>query len=318
MLPAGPSPDAPGPWPADQIRLAGLRVRGFHGVFEHERRDGQDFLVDAVLHVDARRAGRSDRLADTVHYGELAEAVAAVVRGEPVDLIEALAARIAAVCLADERVLATEVTVHKPQAPITEQFADVAVTVRRTRADLVLATRPPTPVRAVIALGGNLGDPFATLRSALAALAAVPGVTVRRASPVVRTAPVGGVPQPDYLNAVAELETGLSPWELLDSCHQIEAAHGRIREVRWGARTLDLDVITFGTVRAAAPGLELPHPRAHERAFVLAPWARLDPDAELPTPAGGRRVADLLARAADGDDVRDCPELGPLQPEAGR
>jgi 2-amino-4-hydroxy-6-hydroxymethyldihydropteridine diphosphokinase len=178
----------------------------------------------------------------------------------------------------------------------------------------VLATRPETPVRAVIALGGNLGDRMATLRSALAALAAVPGIVVRRCSPVVETAPVGGVAQPDYLNAVAELETGLSPWELLDACHQVEAAHGRTRELRWGARTLDLDVITFGALRTAAPGLELPHPRAHERAFVLAPWTLLDPDAELPTAVGDRRVADLLTLAADRDDVHRRPELGRLEP----
>jgi 2-amino-4-hydroxy-6-hydroxymethyldihydropteridine diphosphokinase len=141
---------------------------------------------------------------------------------------------------------------------------------------------------------------------------------VRRSSPVVETAPVGGVPQPEYLNAVAELETGLSPWELLDVCQAVEAAHGRTREVRWGARTLDVDVIAFDAVRATAPGLELPHPRARERAFVLAPWALLDPGAVLPTPAGDRSVAELLALAADRDDVRHRPDLGPLAAAVAR
>jgi dihydroneopterin aldolase len=115
----------------DRIVLTGLRVHGHHGVLASERRDGQEFVVDAVLAMDLRRAGTSDDLADTVHYGELAERLAAVVAGEPVDLLEALADRLAAVCLADARVRAVEVTVHKPGAPIPLSFDDVAVTVVR-------------------------------------------------------------------------------------------------------------------------------------------------------------------------------------------
>jgi 7,8-dihydroneopterin aldolase/epimerase/oxygenase len=118
---------------ADVIALTGLRVRGHHGVFDFERREGQDFVVDIALEVDTSTAAASDDLADTVHYGELASALAAVIGGEPVDLLETLAARLADVCLADTRVLATTVTVHKPQAPIPLQFEDVAVTIRRSR-----------------------------------------------------------------------------------------------------------------------------------------------------------------------------------------
>ena len=115
----------------DRITLTGLRVRGFHGVLSEERRDGQDFVVDAVLHLDLRPAGASDDLAQTVHYGELAERLASVVAGEPVDLLETLAARLADVCLAPRVVERVELTVHKPQAPIPLDFADVAVTVVR-------------------------------------------------------------------------------------------------------------------------------------------------------------------------------------------
>ena len=117
----------------DRITLTGLRVRGHHGVLPQERRDGQDFLVDAVLHLDLRRAAETDDVADTVDYGELAERLAAVVAGEPVDLLETLAQRLADVCLADERVQRVELTVHKPQAPIARDFADVAVTIVRSR-----------------------------------------------------------------------------------------------------------------------------------------------------------------------------------------
>lgn len=115
----------------DTIRLTGLRVRGHHGVLPEERRDGQEFVVDVALQLDLRRAGLSDELADTVHYGVLAERLAAVVAGEPVDLLETLATRLAEVCLQDGRVTGAEVTVHKPAAPVPLTFDDVSVTVVR-------------------------------------------------------------------------------------------------------------------------------------------------------------------------------------------
>ncbi|MDT4891880.1 MAG: 7,8-dihydroneopterin aldolase/epimerase/oxygenase [Pseudonocardiales bacterium] len=118
---------------SDEIMLTGLRVRGFHGVFEHERREGQDFVVDVELRVDTRAAAASDDLADTIDYGTLAQRLAEVVAGEPVDLLETLAGRLADACLADGRVDVAVVTVHKPQAPIPLQFDDVAVRVLRTR-----------------------------------------------------------------------------------------------------------------------------------------------------------------------------------------
>jgi dihydroneopterin aldolase len=119
---------------SDRIRLAGLTVRGNHGVFDFERRDGQDFMIDVELEVDTRPAARSDDLSDTIHYGELAAALAAVVAGPAVNLLETLADRLAAVCLADERVTGATVTVHKPEAPIPLTFSDVSVTIRRERA----------------------------------------------------------------------------------------------------------------------------------------------------------------------------------------
>jgi len=117
----------------DRIELRGLRVRGHHGVYDFERAQGQDFVVDAVLELDLGPAARSDDVGDTVHYGELAELLVAVVAGEPVNLIETLADRLAAVCLEDARVAAATVTVHKPGAPIPHEFSDVAVTLRRER-----------------------------------------------------------------------------------------------------------------------------------------------------------------------------------------
>lgn len=117
----------------DRITLTGLRVRGHHGVFDHEKRDGQDFLVDVTAWLDLDRAAATDDLAETLHYGELAERVAAIVAGPPRDLIETVGGEVADMVMTDERVHAAEVTIHKPNAPIPLTFADVAVTIRRSR-----------------------------------------------------------------------------------------------------------------------------------------------------------------------------------------
>lgn len=118
---------------ADEITLTGLRVFGRHGVYDEERRVGQDFVVDVTLQVDTRAAAASDDVADTVHYGEMAERIAAIVAGEPVNLLETLAARIADDLLVGDRIDRVRVTVHKPDAPIPLSFADVAVTIERAR-----------------------------------------------------------------------------------------------------------------------------------------------------------------------------------------
>lgn len=276
----------------DQIRLSGVRARGHHGVLDHERRDGQDFVVDVLMELDLRPAGTSDELARTVHYGEVAADVVAVVEGEPRDLIETVAEEIAARVLARPLVEAVEVTVHKPQAPVGVPFGDVAVVVRRRR-----------DVPVVIALGANLAgtdgaEPAETLRAAVGRLRRLRGLRGVRASRSFVTAPVGGeavAGQPDYVNAVALARTSLSPASLLAALHRVEAAFGRTREVRWGARTLDLDLVQYGDPSAGTdvvsedPELTLPHPRSHERAFVLVPWADLDPAATL------RRDGDVVA-----------------------
>jgi 7,8-dihydroneopterin aldolase/epimerase/oxygenase len=118
---------------SDRIELRGLRVRANHGVFDHERRDGQDFVVDVTVWMDLAAAAASDDLADTLDYGALAQRVAGIVGGEPRNLIEAVAGRVADDVFSDERVQAVEVVLHKPQAPIPLEFADVAVVARRSR-----------------------------------------------------------------------------------------------------------------------------------------------------------------------------------------
>jgi 2-amino-4-hydroxy-6-hydroxymethyldihydropteridine diphosphokinase len=164
--------------------------------------------------------------------------------------------------------------------------------------------------RAYLALGSNLGDRLANLRRAVALLGER-GVAVIRSSRVYETQPVGGPPQPEHLNAVVEVETGLAPDDLLRACQEAEEALGRVRAERWGPRVLDVDVLTYGRDRIDQPDLVVPHPRMHERGFVLVPLLELDADPPLP---GGRRVAELRLDPRVLGGVR--PVEPPLVPEA--
>jgi 2-amino-4-hydroxy-6-hydroxymethyldihydropteridine diphosphokinase len=148
--------------------------------------------------------------------------------------------------------------------------------------------------QAVLALGSNLGDRQDILQGGVDAIAGIEGVRLTGVSPVYETVPVGGPPQPDYLNAVVLAAISIPSRELLDQLHEVEAAFDRVRLVRWGPRTLDIDIITVAGEHSDDPDLTLPHPRAHERTFVLVPWHDADPDAVLP---GYGPVAGLLARA---------------------
>lgn len=305
---------------SDTIRLTGVRADGTHGVLDFEHARPQPFVVDTVLHVDLTRAGHTDDLNDTVNYGLIAERIVDIIHGPHVDLIERLAARIAdAILTQHPLVTAVDVTVHKPNAPISVPFADVAVSISRTRDDMdrVISDQDcerdlsPTSVQvhhAVIAMGGNIGNVAATLRAAVAEIDGLDGTQVIGISPLVRTAAWGMADDtPDFLNAVVEITTTQSPAELLTELQSIETAHGRTRESHWSSRTLDLDIIDYDGVVSDDPHLTLPHPRAWQRAFVLAPWHALDPAARLGGRHGGA-VADLLAAAPDRDDVRDTDD----------
>lgn len=150
-------------------------------------------------------------------------------------------------------------------------------------------------VRAILALGSNLGESRDTLSLAVADLVDSPNVRLREVSPIVQTKAVGGPEQPDYLNMVIEIETDLGPYELLEHCQAVENRHHRVRTVRWGPRTLDVDIITYGDLVSDDERLTLPHPRAATRAFVLQPWAWMDGSATL----SGRPVAELVEQAED-------------------
>ncbi|MGX5692819.1 2-amino-4-hydroxy-6-hydroxymethyldihydropteridine diphosphokinase [Dermacoccus abyssi] len=307
---------------SDTITLTGLAISARHGVLDFEKQIPQPFVVDLSLEADLAPAGRSDDLTASLSYADVAARVVEVASGEPVDLIETLVERIADACLEWPFVEAVDVTVRKPHAPAGVPFtpttgvmAGPAVSVRRERRRAV-----------VIAMGTNLGRRVATMRSALESLRALDGLDVVHVSPLVETDPVGGVEQPDYLNAVVVGFTRLTGEHLLAELHRIEAEHGRRRDVRWGARTLDLDVIalgapgesdevraggerdgvTAGAAEASKSPLALPHPRAHERAFVVVPWWQAAPWMTLRTPEGVVALDDHV-RALDVAGVRRGP-----------
>ncbi|WP_374986494.1 2-amino-4-hydroxy-6-hydroxymethyldihydropteridine diphosphokinase [Streptomyces fradiae] len=187
----------------------------------------------------------------------------------------------------------------------TVQPVPASVTAQVDAADTTLSNPKP----AVLSLGGNLGNRLENLQGAVDALEDTPGVRVKAVSRVYETAPWGveSDTQPPYLNAVVVVKTTLPPTSLLERAQAVEEAFDRVRTQRWGARTVDVDIVVYGDVASGDPVLTLPHPRAHERAFVLRPWLDVEPEAHLP---GAGRVADLLAGIGEeGVAVREDLEL---------
>ena len=345
------------------IALKGLGALANHGVYDFERDRNQRFSADIVMWVET--AGTTDDIAATVSYADIADEAMAVLTGSAVDLIETLAETIASRVMSHEGVVGTEVTVHKPDAPIDHPFADVSVTVRAGQTDAMPLSlslkgiyeaedgsvltgeieaygraQAPSPAeqeqsgalptrrdvqaahaapvhdetrpehlrsrRVVLAIGGNLGDVPVTLMHTVEALSYMEGFQIDDVSPIMRTKPVlapGQAPQPDYWNAVVVGSAIASPDELFAQTSRIERELGRERHERWGARTVDIDIIQIEGLASSDPVLTLPHPRAKERAFVLAPWLLCDPDAIL---EGVGRVSDLLANTPDREGIIDA------------
>ena len=343
------------------IALKGLGALANHGVYDFERTQEQRFSADVVMWVET--AGTTDDITATVSYADIADETMAILTGNPVDLIETLAETIASRVMSHEGVVGTEVTVHKPDAPIGHPFSDVSVTVRagetealplslslkgiyeaedgsvltgeieaygraqapspaqqkqsapsRRRRGEHAAPREedsslPTHLRArrvVLAIGGNLGDVPVTLMHTVDALSYMEGFQIEDVSPIMRTKPVlapGQAPQPDYWNAVVVGSAIATPDELFAQTSRIERELGRERHERWGARSVDIDIIQVEGLASSDPVLTLPHPRAKERAFVLAPWLLCEPDAVL---EGVGRVCDLLATTPDREGIIDA------------
>ena len=160
-------------------------------------------------------------------------------------------------------------------------------------------------VRAVIALGSNMDDPREQVRRGFDEIAALPGTRLIAKSPLYRTAPVGYLDQPPFVNACALVETSLAPRALLERLLELEQRHGRVRAIRNGPRTLDLDIVVYGDRPVSEPGLTIPHPRAHERAFVLQPLADVWPDARLGDRGTARELLAAMGPSKSGIQMLD-------------
>ena len=271
----------------DEIKIEELEVFANHGVFPEENVLGQKFLVSAVLYTDTRKAGQTDDLTASIHYGEVCAFIDRYLREHTFKLLER-----AAECLAEELLLNTNhlrkvrLEIKKPWAPVGLPLKTVSVSVEREWHD------------AVIALGSNMGDRQGYLDGAVEKLDAVKGCRVRKVSGFLETPPYGVTDQADFLNGCLELETLLYPHELLDELHRIEKEAGRERILRWGPRTLDLDIIFYDDLILQDSDLCIPHVEMHKREFVLKPLSEIAPYRRHPVT--GKTVQEMLEAVNSG------------------
>lgn len=268
-------------WAGDEIRIERLEVFAHHGVFPEETREGQVFLVNAVLYMDARRACDRDTLEDSVDYGQVCHFITKWMQNNTCKLLEAVTERLAIdILLKYSLIFKLDLEVVKPQAPIGLPFGSVSVKIHRGWH------------LAYIGLGSNMGDREKYIYGAVEALKAHPLIEVKRISDLIQTRPYGGVEQEDFLNGALKLETLLDPEGLLETLHEIEAAADRKRDIHWGPRTLDMDIIFFDNLCYRSDTLIVPHPDLENRTFVLKPLAEIAPG--LRHPATGKTVEVLL------------------------
>ncbi|MCI9336514.1 MAG: 2-amino-4-hydroxy-6-hydroxymethyldihydropteridine diphosphokinase [Lachnospiraceae bacterium] len=273
-------------WAKDEIRIERLEVFAHHGVYPEETKNGQYFYVNAVLHMDVHRAGREDALESTVNYGTVCGFITYWMQENTCLLLEAVAQRLSQALLLEYRALAAlELEICKPHAPIRQPFGNVSVKVRRGWH------------RAFIAVGSNLGDRRNHILSGIQALKEHPLIVLKKVSEMIVTKPYGGVEQEDFLNGTLEIETLLEPEELLDALHEIENGAGRKRTVRWGPRTLDLDILFYDRICYESENLTIPHVDLENRMFVLKPMAEIAP--HFCHPVSGKTIAALLRQLED-------------------
>lgn len=265
----------------DKICIDDLKIFARHGVFEHENINGQNFYVSAVMYVDTERAGIHDSLEDSVDYGSVSLLIRKVMTGNTYKLIETAAQAVATAVLSNfSLVEKIEVEIRKPEAPVPMEFRSVSVRIERSWHT------------AVIAFGSNIGDSRGYITGAINALENSPYIKNLLPSQLMVTKPYGYTDQSDFLNGAAICKTILSPHGLLDLLHDIENEAGRKREIHWGPRTLDLDIIFYDDITMNDPDLIIPHADMHNRSFVLAPIAQIAPDYRHPV--FGKTVRELL------------------------
>lgn len=248
----------------DIIKIEELKVFAYHGVFEEEKKNGQDFYVNAKLYSDLKKAGMTDALQDSTHYGEVCLQIEKSLTAESYDLIERAAEKTIEDIL-NHFPLIWKVTLElkKPHAPIPMEFESVSVEITRSWH------------KTYIAFGSNMGEKETYIRNAIGKLQESSYFRKIRVSEFFYSEPYGGVEQDVFVNGVLEAETMLEPYELLDFLHKLEEDAKRVRDLHWGPRTLDLDIIFYDDLILEEEELQIPHKDMKNRDFVLVPLAEL-------------------------------------------
>ena len=250
----------------DYIHIKNLKIFAYHGVLPEEKEQGQDFYVSATLAVNTHTAGTKDKLDLSVNYDDVCHLIKQVMTDNKYNLIEAAAEEIATAILTKYDKI-TEVTINlsKPHAPVKLDFEDISVCITRKWHT------------AYIGIGSNIGDSRKFIENAIHELEINSLIKDVVSSTLITTKPYGYTDQPDFLNGVICLKTLLTPNELLSLCQIIELSAGRTREIHWGPRTLDLDILLYDDYIMYTPDLVIPHIEIEKRLFVLEPLCELNP-----------------------------------------
>lgn len=250
----------------DEIIIKGLKLYGYHGVYNNEKKRGQFFEINVTLYLDTSNAGMGDNLDDTVNYAEACDFLAAEFEKNYVNLIETVANRLAKALLLKYPIVdSVDVEVCKPEAPIEESFDNVSVKIHRGRHT------------AIISVGSNMGDSKDTIEKAKETLLSSDDIFMKKEAKLISTKPYGLTNQPDFVNGMWVLETFLSPENLLKRLNEVEAQYGRERLVHWGPRTIDMDIIYYDDEIINKEKLTIPHKDMANREFVLKPLMEVAP-----------------------------------------
>lgn len=262
------------------IEINNLTVYAYHGVFPEENKQGQNFKITARLYLDMEQASNTDDLSHSVDYGSICQYINKLMNKKIFHLIEAAADYVAKeVLLAFPAIERLELRLSKPEAPIDLPFDDISVNIERGWHTVY------------IALGSNMGDKRKYLDNGIKAINESPYCRVYKVSDFIVTKPYGYTEQEDFLNGAAEIKTMLSPYELLELMHKIEQMAGRTREIHWGPRTLDLDILFYDDMVTDDNILVIPHPEIEKRDFVLTPLKQIAP--YMVHPLLNKRIIDI-------------------------
>lgn len=265
----------------DYIEITGLKIYAYHGVLAEEKKQGQDFFVNARLYYDMASAAAKDDLEQAINYAECCQLITDIFQEKCCDLIETVCEKVChCLLLAYDRLEKVEVQLCKPHAPIGLPFSNVSVNMARQWHKVYLA------------IGSNMGEKKALMDAGIQELAEHPLIFLGQVSDFIETEPYGGVEQDNFLNGCLEIKTLLSPEALLEFLHEVEAHANRKRIVRWGPRTLDLDIIFYDKEVYESDTLLIPHVDMENRQFVLEPLNQLCPN--FRHPVLGKTVTQLL------------------------